>query len=458
MAYFTEIQNTLKEVFRRLRKRDFSGYAGLTLKNSIYQISINFVAKIGALIFTVILARLLMPELFGLYSLALSTIFIFVSFSDFGINQTLTRFASVSIGKNNLKKAKGYFVYLSKIKLVLILFSILLLTVSANFISNNYYQKPLFLALIFGSFYILFSGIAVMLKASFEAINDFKIIFYQEVVFQLFRILVIPLAIIFIMKNAFSDGMVVSYIILGLSLSYLISFIFFLSNHRKISFFKEKAATLPKTEKTKLKKFILAIFFIILSGVFFSYIDKIMLGYFVEAEFIGYYSAVFSLISAASILISFSPALLPIFSRLNKKKLSLLYKKTIGIVSIFSILLAIFVLVFSSWIIRIVFGENYLPAIGILRLFSIMLILIPVISLLATYLVASGKPEIISKFLILSTIMNILLNYILISKLVIFGQIFAVYGSVAATIISNAFYLSSLVIYKNKTERSNPIS
>ena len=183
-----------------------------------------------------------------------------------------------------------------------------------------------------------------------------------------------------------------------------------------------------------------------------------MLGYFVEAEFIGYYSAVFSLISAASILISFSPALLPIFSRLNKKKLSLLYKKTIGIVSIFSILLAIFVLVFSSWIIRIVFGENYLPAIGILRLFSIMLILIPVISLLATYLVASGKPEIISKFLILSTIMNILLNYILISKLVIFGQIFAVYGSVAATIISNAFYLSSLVIYKNKTERSNPIS
>src|SRR3989344_9132031 len=129
-----------------------------------------------------------------------------------------------------------------------------------------------------------------------------------------------------------------------------------------------------------------------------------------------------------------------------------------GIASLLSLILTLFVLIFSSWIISIIFGENYLPAVGILRLFSIMLILTPLISLLATYLVASGKPEVISKFLIISTIMNILLNYILISKLVIFGQIFAVYGSVAATIISNAFYLSSLVIYKNKTERSNPIS
>src|SRR3989344_8960973 len=125
-----------------------------------------------------------------------------------------------------------------------------------------------------------------------------------------------------------------------------------------------------------------------------------------------------------------------------------------GIASLLSLILTLFVLIFSSWIIRIIFGENYLPAVGILRLFSIMLILTPLISLMATYLVASGKPEVITRFLIISTIMNIFLNYIFISKLVSSGQIFAVYGSVIATIISNVFYLSSLVIYKKRVDKN----
>ena len=356
----------------------------------------------------------------------------------------------MEIGKNNPRKAKGYFIYLSKVKLVLIAISILSLVVLANFISNTYYQKPLFLALVFGSFYILFSGISVMLKASFEAINDFKVIFYQEVLFQLVRILLIPLSILFLIKSMVSGSIVVSYVILGLSFSYLVSLIFFTSHHKKIPFLKEKATNLTKIEKSRLKKFVLAIFFIILSGVFFSYIDRVILGYFVEAEFVGYYSAAFSLISSASILVTFSTALLPIFSRLNIKKLKSLYEKTLGIVIAFSTALFLLFLIFSPLIIKIVFGNEYLPTIGVLRLFSAMLILIPLISLSATYLVASGRPEIVSKFLVISTIMNIVLNYILISQFVAFGQIYAVYGSIIATIISNVFYMISLMIYKKK--------
>ena len=79
-----ELEQGEKEVFGILdmfRIRKFVGYTGLALKNSTYKFLNTAIAKGGSLIFTIIVARLLLPELFGLYSLALSTIIIFASFS-----------------------------------------------------------------------------------------------------------------------------------------------------------------------------------------------------------------------------------------------------------------------------------------------------------------------------------------------------------------------------------------
>jgi len=85
---------TFKEIFNRIKKRDFSGSEGLEIKNSFFIMLISFVAKIGALIFTIIVARLLMPELFGLYSIVLAVIMTFVLFSDLGIGDAIVRFIS----------------------------------------------------------------------------------------------------------------------------------------------------------------------------------------------------------------------------------------------------------------------------------------------------------------------------------------------------------------------------
>ncbi len=76
-----EEENDIKDIWRRIRKRDFSGNKGLAVKNSVYNLSKTIFSKIGSLVFVVILARLLMPELFGLYNLALSTILIFAAIS-----------------------------------------------------------------------------------------------------------------------------------------------------------------------------------------------------------------------------------------------------------------------------------------------------------------------------------------------------------------------------------------
>ena len=121
----------IREIIRRIRKRDFSGNTGAAVKNNLILTSKNLITKFGSLIFTIIIARVLMPELFGLYSLAISTIVLFSVLSDPGIIESLIRFVSMELGRKDKSKAKAYALYFGKIKLILIIISILVLLLTA---------------------------------------------------------------------------------------------------------------------------------------------------------------------------------------------------------------------------------------------------------------------------------------------------------------------------------------
>ena len=114
-----ELKEDLNNVFLRFRKKDFSGNQGALIKNSTWNLISIFGGKVGSFIFTIVLARMLMPELFGLYSLALSTILFFTIFSELGIGTSMLTYVSKSLGKNDPKKAKSYYNYLLKYKLYL---------------------------------------------------------------------------------------------------------------------------------------------------------------------------------------------------------------------------------------------------------------------------------------------------------------------------------------------------
>lgn len=90
-----EIKET-QEILDRIKRKDFEGNAGRVIKNSSWQIATTLTAKIGSLIFTIIIARLMLPELYGLYGLALSTILFLSIFNDLGIGAALNTFLSFS--------------------------------------------------------------------------------------------------------------------------------------------------------------------------------------------------------------------------------------------------------------------------------------------------------------------------------------------------------------------------
>jgi len=443
----------IRDIFRRINKRDFSGNTGQAVKNSSYQLTQNLLTKIGSLLFTIIIARILLPDKMGLYNLALSTIVLFSIFSDLGVGTALFTFVSKALGKNNPGKAKSYLKKLLRWKIYLLLISGGILGVSAYFIANYYYQKPIFFALLAGIFYIPIQGIVGVIESLFKINNDFKTPLYKEIIFQISRFFVVPLIILLLLKFNLSNQKIIFVTLMTISFLYFLIFIYLsLKAKGKIKFLKVKEIPLNRKEKKNLIKFILPLTTISLSGVFFGYIDTLMLGHYVSEKFIAYYGAAFSLVGAASVLIGFtSLAVFPIFARESGKKLESIFKQTRNFTFLLSVLGAIFTYFVAYYVIRLAYGIEYLPSVGILKIFAILVMVSPLTGLYDIYYTLREKTKTIMWLLIVSTVINIILNIIGITYgLNNYGEIGAVYGACIATIISRVFYLIGGVVFRKK--------
>ncbi|MBM3228372.1 hypothetical protein FJZ20_00585 [Candidatus Pacearchaeota archaeon] len=451
-------KSELKEIWLRIKKRNFSGNSGLAIKNSIYQTLTNIAAKGGSFIFTIILARLLMPELFGLYSLALSTIVIFASFSELGISNTMIRFISKELSKKS-KKLRAHILYLGKIKAFLLLLCSIIIILSANYLANTFYQKPIFLALIAGVLYIMFIQITSFLQCLLQASNNFSAIFKREIIFQILRIILVPLAVVFAIRYSLQNEINLMLIMFFLAIALLLASISLFLDVKKIYYKKlkqEKLSKLSKNQKKNLNKFFIATSALVLSGIFFGNIDRVMLGKFVAAEFIGYYAASFSLIGALTTVLAFSAAVLfPIFSRLKGKKLEIGFQKSRKMTLFISGAAFIATLILAYLVILVIYGNEYIPATNILRILALLIPILPIIGIYQVYYLSQGKAQKVARLLIIATILNIALNYILITSLLHYSQLAATYGAALATLLSQSFYLGGLIRGRRKNKINN---
>jgi len=171
----------IKNIFNRFKKRDFSGDTGQAIKNSSYQFVQNLIFKIGSLAFTIVVARMLLPELMGLYNLALATIILFVSFSDLGVSSALITFGAKYLGKKDFSKTKAYAKKLFKWKIYLVLISSSVLLISSYFIAEIYYAKPIFYALLVGGLYLPIVSLLGFVEQMFKTTENFKIPLIKEI-------------------------------------------------------------------------------------------------------------------------------------------------------------------------------------------------------------------------------------------------------------------------------------
>jgi len=445
MGLIKEEESSIKKIFGKVLRRDFSGNTGLAIKNSAYQFSSNIVQKLGSLVFVIILARIILPETFGLYNLVFSTIMFFYVFSDAGIYGTLVYFTSKSLNRNK-GKVKAYIDYLFKIKFFVVLMSAFALIILAKFIADSYYRQPIFLALIAGSLYIIFMGLQNFYLAISQANNNFKNPFFKEIFFQISRMIVIPAAILYIRKFNLPNQTIVLtiFIILAIIAGLSMSLMHFLSI-KDLNLQKIKKANLSKAEKAKIRKFMINLVLITSSILILGNIDKIIIGPFVPPEFVGYYSAAFSLVNASAFLLVFSDVFFPIFLRIKGKRLEQTFKKVALATFFMSFFLFSFLLIFATPLVNIIFGVNYIQSINMLRMLAFLALFFPLIELYTSYIISKGNLDKIKKVVFFILIISIVLPLILVKTLSVYGNSMAVFGLIMGVLISKAAHLGSLM-------------
>jgi len=453
MDFIQEEREDFRNIFYRFKKRDFSGLGGQAMKNSGYEFATNIVMKVGSLFFTIIIARMLMPELFGLYSLALGTIILVASLSDLGIGSAAMTFLSRKLSKKrDSSEAKKYFKTLLKWKIYASLIGALIIVLLSYYLANTYYNKPIFFALLAGGLYIPVVTLTNFLSVSFKADNNFKYPLLKEIFLQVLKLTIVPLGILIIFKMDLETNSIIFFVLLTIILCYLLSFfllIYFMK--RKVPFLKAKAKELDKDEKKGLRRFILPLTAIILSGAFFGYIDMFMLGHYVSSIFLSYYSVSFVLVGAVTVLVgSVATGLFPIFSRIKGPVLKNLLRKSKNMAFIISFFIAIFTVFAAYWIVKIVYGPSFLPATLFLQFFSILIILSPIIAIYTSYYISQRKTSSLAVILIGSTIITIILNFIGINYGLQFGEYYGVLGACIATIVSKIICLSGMILWSKK--------
>jgi O-antigen/teichoic acid export membrane protein len=377
----------------------------LAVKTSAYNLISILILKFGGLIFTVVLARMLLPELFGIYALALSIATLAITFTDWGMENTFLRYLSESIGKNNKEKSRSLAGYFFKTRFILIIIVVLILAIFSKYLSYNIYNKPLlFYPLIFSCLFIIAESFRTFLTIFFTAKKEMKSILFFDASSQTLKILFAVFAILILSNKFVLSGLFIAFFISSL-LTLMLEFFILLKKDKELVFGKKGSF-----DKSKVNSYWKFMALAIVSLSIFGSIDILMLGRFVSSEYLAYYRTSLSLILSIASLLSLSSIFLPIFTQINGKRFSRGFHKTLRYMLMLSIPITAGVIFLSNYLIKAVYGNQYLLGTSSLYFLSILIITTPLIGLYSTILQSKAKSKIVGNSIVISLILSILLN------------------------------------------------
>lgn len=414
------------------------------IKGSFWGGFAKFLNKAGALVFSVILARFLFPETFGLYTLTMSIAGIFMAFADLGLSNVLIR--CVSSNWKNKKKTAAYFQYILKLKVMVSIVVSFALLIFAYPLSFWIYHKPeIFLPLVMASIFIFTFLFTSFFSSFFYVVKKVKFIGVNEVVFQVVRMFFVVFVFVFLTSTYYMFG-----IFVGLILTNLVSLIFLIILIYKFfpDLFKKSKELI---DKKRVFSFFIFTSIATISGLIHNNVDNIVLGFFVPLTFIGFFQIAFTLAFGITGFFSYlSLIFLPIFTNMKNREISLLFNRVLKIILVFSIPVLVGILLFGKYFIILLYGKSYLQATYPLYILSFMIVTyIPAVMMGAIFL-SKEKPKPVAKAVICAIILNIILNYVLISNLVKISNTWAIIGAGIATIVSKFFVFICLVVLMKK--------
>lgn len=357
------------------------------------------------ILLSIILARYLGPEEFGILNYLLALLFLFNVFASFGINPILVNQLIRNKKGDHILIMNAYYfrIIFSLINYIIFLFIIYLFNNNDLYFT---YSLILGLALIFKSSEIIFSF--------FEAKSLLKYIVISQLIGLLSSFLIIIYAILNNLGN--------NYLYFALVFDFIIVFLFI-----NIFYFIQERKLFIKIDFFKTKKLLiksLPILITSLSIYLYMRIDQIMINQILDEYNLGIYSVsvrfieIFHFIPKI-IMISYLPIIL------KSEKYNLDLTNLNSFLFKVSVIVVLFILITSKSLIPYIFGQYYVESVFTTLVLSFSLIFVFFGVANEHWYIDKNYQKYYALYVFLGALVNIFLNFILIPKFGISGAAYS---------------------------------
>lgn len=330
-----------------------------TARNTLYLLVAYVFQKAVALFYFILLARYLGVDNFGKYLFAISFATLFSIFIESGLLHVLTR----EIARDESKKKK-YFENAFAFGLLSGIGIFILIAILSNLFNYSILTQAL-IYLVFLSIWL--DQLGWMGYQIFRGLRDLK---YESIGLIIHKLSLVGFGLFLIFVKA-PIVMMVLPLIVG-SLVFFFNAIFWIK--KRIGFWP-----IPRIDKSVLKTLLFLAWPFLLAGIFsklYATIDTILLSNLVGDQYVGWYGSA-QKVSLSLLLIiagSFGTALYPAFSYYfvrSREKLSELFQQAVFYLLMIAIPISLGLAILSRQVISLIYGQEYLPAVGVLVLLAI---------------------------------------------------------------------------------------
>ena len=417
-------------------------------KGAIIILTLSVLTKILNYVYKIIVARSLGPEGYGVIILTSGIIGFCASLAVFNLSSGVERYLSYYREKEGRIKSVTIF----SIRFVMItgVLMYILILLFYKYVSLEIFKNPLLLKTL--PIFALAIPFYVLLEIVLAAFRGFETqVFYG--IFGEFGKSFIKLVItsVFLLLGLGITGISWAY---PLTFFVLFSFGFLVLTNKVFNIFNKKIKEENMTKE--LLKYSYPLFFAGTLWIVSSWIDSFMIGYFKPEADIGIYNVAFSTSSLMTIFFValgsfFIPVVSNLFSKEKIDEIKEIYSRTCKWNLIIGSIIIGFLIIFSQYIINILFGIDYsngkIPLIILCIGFFVMI----ATGYSEQLLMAVGKTKLTFFARLISLISNVTLNIILIPK----------YGIIGAAVATSASFIvlhASLLIMINKFLSINPFN
>ena len=361
-----------------------------TAKNIIFLFFFTTGINIINFIYHIVMGRILGPSEYGVLALVIS-IFIISNSVASTIQTASAKYSSIYYIENNLFKIRSLFLELTKGVLIVtfLIFAIILIFIRKLqvFLNLDSINQIILLGLI-----IILGSQLMIGRGILQGTKKFIFLGINQLLENLLR-LIFGLILVYLgirstgATTGILFGLLITFLLLLLQIKNIITRN--KNDIKKISIYKEN--------RISIKTFYKSILFILMTNIIFSiisYSDISLVKHFFTATEAGYYSAV----NQIGKIILFFPlsvglVILPRLSEKIAKKIKLLAAilKGLLLVTLLSFIFLIFYYFFPKTIVKIMFGNNYLPSAKFVFQYGLFMAFIALINLELYYFIVTDR-------------------------------------------------------------------